>query len=220
MARRIMIVEDEAAIANLISINLRASGMETVIFNDGESAISSLYNDHNYSLALLDIMLPNKNGFEVFESIKPYGIPVIFLTAKDDLNSKITGLQGGAEDYIVKPFEMLELLVRMEKVMQRNNSQTDNTIKICGLEINISEHRVRRGDTEIILKPKEFDLLVVLAQHKNIAVSREDLLSLVWGANYFGETRTVDVHIGQLRKKLGLYEQIVTVPKTGYRLEE
>lgn len=219
MKKRVMVVEDEEAIAKMIAMNLRAAGMEPVIFYDGEAASQSLASDHNYQIALLDIMLPKKDGFAVFEDIKPYGIPVIFLTAKDDLDSKITGLQGGAEDYIVKPFEVLELLVRMEKVMERNKS-TDDILNVCGLEINLSEHRVKRGTEEILLKLKEFDLLVVLAQNKNTAVSREQLLSLVWGSNYLGETRTVDVHIGQLRKKLNLHKGIVTVPKIGYRLED
>ena len=218
MAKRVMVVEDEEPIAKMIAMNLRAAGMEPVIFLNGEAVSESLPFDHNYDIALLDIMLPKKDGFAVFEELKPYGIPVIFLTAKDDLDSKITGLQGGAEDYIVKPFEVLELLVRMEKVIARNN-KTEDIIYICGLEINLSEHKVRRNGVEIPLKLKEFDLLVVLAKHKNTAISREELLSLVWGVNYLGETRTIDVHIGQLRKKLDLHKEIVTVPKIGYRLE-
>lgn len=218
MTKRVMVVEDEEPIAKMIAMNLRAAGMEPVVFLNGEAVSEALPFDHNYDIALLDIMLPKKDGFAVFEELKPYGIPVIFLTAKDDLDSKITGLQGGAEDYIVKPFEVLELLVRMEKVIARNN-KTEDIIYICGLEINLSEHKVRRSGEEIPLKLKEFDLLVVLAKHKNTAISREELLSLVWGVNYLGETRTIDVHIGQLRKKLDLHKQIVTVPKIGYRLE-
>lgn len=219
MQKRILIAEDDKAIAKLIAMNLKAAGMEAVLFHDGESAAQSLAADHRYDLALLDIMMPKKDGFSLFSDIKPYGIPVIFLTAKDDLESKITGLQDGAEDYIVKPFEMLELLVRMEKVMSRTQKPAD-TLHVCGLTVRLDEHRVLRGDTEIPLKPMEFELLVMLAKHKNTAISRGDLLSMVWGANYLGETRTVDVHIGQLRKKLGLQKQIVTVPKIGYRLED
>ena len=219
MSKRILIAEDDTAIARLIAMNLKAAGMEPVLFPDGEAAAQSLPADHRYDLALLDIMMPKKDGFALFQDIKPYGIPVIFLTAKDDLDSKITGLQDGAEDYIVKPFEMLELLVRMEKIMSRTKKPAD-TLNICGLSVRLDEHRVLRGDTEIPLKPMEFELLVTLAKHKNTAISREDLLAMVWGVNYLGETRTVDVHIGQLRKKLGLQKQIVTVPKIGYRLEE
>ncbi|MCR5305752.1 MAG: response regulator transcription factor [Oscillospiraceae bacterium] len=219
MSKRILIAEDDTAIARLIAMNLKAAGMEAVVFPDGEAAARSLPDDHRYDLAILDIMMPKKDGFALFQDIRPYGIPVIFLTAKDDLDSKITGLQGGAEDYIVKPFEMLELLVRMEKVMNRTAKPAD-TLQVCGLTVRLDEHRVLRGEQEIPLKPMEFELLVVLARHKNTAISREDLLSLVWGVNYLGETRTVDVHIGQLRKKLGLQAQIVTVPKIGYRLED
>ena len=219
MSKRILIAEDDAAIARLIAMNLKAAGMEPVLFPDGEAAALSLPADHRYDLAILDIMMPKKDGFALFQDIKPYGIPVIFLTAKDDLDSKITGLQDGAEDYIVKPFELLELLVRMEKIMSRTKKPAD-TLTVCGLSVRLDEHRVLRGDTEIPLKPMEFELLVTLAKHKNTAISREDLLALVWGVNYLGETRTVDVHIGQLRKKLGLQKQIVTVPKIGYRLED
>ncbi len=219
MSKRILIAEDDAAIARLIAMNLKAAGMESVLFPDGEAAALSLPADHRYDLAILDIMMPKKDGFALFQDIKPYGIPVIFLTAKDDLDSKITGLQDGAEDYIVKPFEMLELLVRMEKIMSRTQKPAD-TLTVCGLSVRLDEHRVLRGEQEIPLKPMEFELLVTLAKHKNTAISREDLLVLVWGVNYLGETRTVDVHIGQLRKKLGLQKQIVTVPKIGYRLED
>lgn len=219
MSKRILIAEDDTAIARLIAMNLKAAGMEPVLFPDGEAAALSLPADHRYDLAILDIMMPKKDGFALFQDIKPYGIPVIFLTAKDDLDSKITGLQDGAEDYIVKPFEMLELLVRMEKIMNRTQKPAD-TLQVCGLSVRLDEHRVLRGEQEIPLKPMEFELLVTLAKHKNTAISREDLLAMVWGVNYLGETRTVDVHIGQLRKKLGLQKQIVTVPKIGYRLED
>lgn len=219
MPKRILVVEDEEAIASMIAMNLRAAGMEPVVFGDGLKAESSLFGCHNYDLALLDIMVPGRNGFELLEVLRPYEIPVIFLTAKDDLSSKLTGLTGGAEDYIVKPFEVLELLVRMDKVLSRKG-KTCETLQVLDLEISLQEHKVRKAGKEIPLKPMEFDLLVVLAKHKNTAISREDLIGLVWGAGYLGETRTVDVHIGQLRKKLGLQEAIKTIPKLGYRLEE
>ncbi len=218
MPKRILIVEDDEAIANMVAMNLRVAGMEPTVFGDGLAAQQSLPGCHAYDLALLDVMLPGKNGFELLESIRPYGIPVIFLTAKDDLRSKLTGLTSGAEDYVVKPFEVLELLVRMDKVLQRY-AQGRETLRVLDLEINLEEHMVRRAGQAVPLKPMEFDLLVVLAKNKNIAISREDLIGLVWGSGYLGETRTVDVHIGQLRKKLGLHEAIKTVPKLGYRLE-
>lgn len=216
---RILIVEDEEAIAKMISINLKVSNYDTEIFYDGEEAAQSLLQDSKYDLALLDVMLPGKDGFELLEVMKAYKIPVIFLTAKDDVSSKIQGLKGGAEDYIVKPFEILELLVRIEKVLEREN-KVDGKIIIDDVEINLNEHVVYKSGQEIVLKPMEFQLLVVLAKNKNIAISRENLLRMVWGTEYFGETRTVDVHIGQLRKKLDLGDKIKTVSKLGYRLED
>lgn len=216
---RILIVEDEEAIAKMISMNLKVSNYDTKIFYDGEEAAQSLLEDSKYDLALLDVMLPGKDGFELLEIMKVYKIPVIFLTAKDDVASKIQGLKGGAEDYIVKPFEILELLVRVEKVLERAN-KLEGTLIIGDVEINLKEHVVYKDRQEIVLKPMEFQLLAVLAKNKNIAISRENLLKMVWGTEYFGETRTVDVHIGQLRKKLDLGEKIKTVSKLGYRLED
>ncbi len=219
MQKRILIVEDEEAIAKLISMNLRVANMQSVIFGDGEEAARSLANDSEFDLALLDVMVPGRDGFELLEILKPLGIPVIFLTAKDDIDSKIHGLKGGAEDYIVKPFDILELLVRIDKVLERT-CKSDSVLYFADLEISMTEHTVRKNGQEVSLKPLEFDLLTVLVKNKNIAISREDLLRIVWGVNYLGETRTVDVHIGQLRKKLELHDQIKTISKVGYRLED
>lgn len=219
MKNRILIVEDEVAIAKMISMNLKVSNYDTKIYTDGLEAAEALKEDSEYDLALLDVMLPGVDGFELLEIVKQYRIPVIFLTAKDDIESKIQGLRGGADDYIVKPFEVLELLVRIEKVLERENKLSD-VIKVLDLKIDISQRTVRKNGVEIPLKPKEFELLRVLAKNKNIAISREKLLSMVWGYEYMGETRTVDVHIGQLRKKLDLGDNIKTVSKMGYRLED
>ncbi|MBR1568618.1 MAG: response regulator, partial [Lachnospiraceae bacterium] len=122
---RVLIVEDEEAIGRLLTMNLKMAGYETVWFQDGQEAVDSFVKDHRFDLALLDVMVPGMDGFAVMEFLKPYGIPVIFLTAKDDINSKVQGLSGGAEDYMVKPFEMLELLLRMEKVLARANKTED-----------------------------------------------------------------------------------------------
>ncbi len=219
MANSVLIVEDEISIAKMISMNLKVAGYHTVMFGDGMEAANALEKEHAYDIALLDVMLPGMDGFALFHVIKRYNIPVIFLTAKDDLDSKIQGLQDGAEDYIVKPFEMLELMVRMEKVLGRTKKSQD-VIRILDIEINFPEHSVRKNGVEIPLKPMEFELLGVLAKNKNIAISREELLRRVWGVDYMGETRTVDVHIGQLRKKLSLNDNIKTISKMGYRLEE
>lgn len=216
---RVLIVEDEISIAKMIAMNLKVAGYETKMFHDGREAAEALEEKHAYDIALLDVMLPGMDGFALFEIVRTYEIPVIFLTAKDDINSKIQGLQGGAEDYIVKPFDMLELMVRMEKVLERTKKLGD-VIRILDVEINFLEHTVRKNGEEVLLKPMEFDLLCVLARNKNIAISREELLRRVWGVDYLGETRTVDVHIGQLRKKLSLNDNIKTISKMGYRLEE
>lgn len=216
---RVLIVEDEISIAKMIAMNLKVAGYEAKMFHDGREAAEALEEEHAYDIALLDVMLPGMDGFDLFEIVRSYEIPVIFLTAKDDINSKIQGLQGGAEDYIVKPFDMLELMVRMEKVLERTKKLGD-VIRILDVEINFLEHSVRKNGEEVLLKPMEFELLCVLARNKNIAISREELLRRVWGVDYLGETRTVDVHIGQLRKKLSLNDNIKTVSKMGYRLEE
>lgn len=216
---KVLIVEDERPIAKMIAMNLKVAGYDTTMFHDGAEAAGALEEEHGYDIALLDVMLPGMDGFTLFEVIKSYDIPVIFLTAKDDINSKVQGLQGGAEDYIVKPFEMLELMVRMEKVLERTK-KLDDVVRILDIEIDFPEHTVRKSGVEVSLKPMEFELLCVLARNKNIAISREELLRRVWGVDYVGETRTVDVHIGQLRKKLSLNENIRTVSKMGYRLEE
>ncbi|MCI8365061.1 MAG: response regulator transcription factor [Eubacterium sp.] len=216
---RVLIVEDEISIAKMIAMNLKVAGYETRMFHDGREAAEALEEEHDYDIALLDVMLPGMDGFALFEIVNSFEIPVIFLTAKDDINSKIQGLQGGAEDYIVKPFDMLELMVRMEKVLERTKKLGD-VIRILDVEINFLEHSVKKNGKEILLKPMEFDLLCVLARNKNIAISREELLRRVWGVDYLGETRTVDVHIGQLRKKLSLNDNIKTVSKMGYRLED
>ncbi len=216
---RILIVEDDEAIARMVAMNLKVAGYDTRVFLDGLEAYEALSEDNNYDLALLDVMVPGMNGFELMPEVAKYDIPVIYVSARDDLDSKLTGLTGGAEDYITKPFEILELLVRVEKVLVRNH-KIDSTIEVAGLVINADEHTVKKNGREVSLKPMEFELLLVLVKNKNIAISREKLLYMVWGIDFAGETRTVDVHIGQLRKKLDLYDNIKTVSKLGYRFED
>ena len=219
MANRILVVEDDTAISELICMNLEVTGYEVVPVLDGNEVEGTLEKEADFDLALLDIMLPGKDGFELLGVMKEYGIPVIYITAKADVNSKIKGLRSGAEDYIVKPFEVLELLVRVEKVLERTGKQKE-IIQVKDLEIHLSEHKVTRNGQTVSLKPMEYDLLVLLAKNKNVAFTREQMLNEVWGSNYLGETRTIDVHIGQLRRKLDLSDVIKTIPKIGYRLEE
>lgn len=218
MKNKILVVEDDTAISELICMNLNVAGYETHPVYDGDEVEQVLRNEGGFDLALLDVMLPGRDGFELIEAMKKRGIPVIYLTAKADVASKVKGLRAGAEDYIVKPFEVLELLVRVEKVLERTGRQIQ-MLEFGDIVINLSEHIVTMNGELMSLKPLEYDLLVLLAKNKNVALTREQLLAEVWGSDYMGETRTIDVHIGQLRKKLNLGEMIKTIPKLGYRLE-
>lgn len=174
-----------------------------------------IMNGDHFDIALLDVMLPGIDGFQLMEPLKAHGIPVIYLTAKNDLESKLTGLTSGAEDYIVKPFEIMELLVRMEKVLARHC--TGGVLTCSDLTIYVEERTVLKGGRPIILKPLEFDLLLFFVRNQNIALSREKILAEVWGMDFYGESRTIDNHVSQLRKKTGL--PIVSVSRVGYRLE-
>lgn len=195
MARnRILVVEDDEAISRVIIKNLIATGYAATPVYDGQEAAELVERDADFDLALLDIMLPGMDGLTLLAHMKRRGIPVICLTAKADLDSKIQGLRFGAEDYIVKPFEVLELLVRIEKVLERTGKMRQ-VLEVSDLTINLMERSVRKNGREIPLKPMEYDLLVMLAKNKNIALSRERLLHGVWGVDFVGETRTVDVHI-------------------------
>lgn len=214
---KIYVIEDEIAISKAIRLNLEAAGYEVATAYNGDDVMAALFDGQHFDLAILDIMIPGKNGFELLRPLTDRGIPVIFLTAKSDVDSKVTGLSDGAEDYITKPFAMPELLVRVGKVLERHGT-ADKVLSIDDLTINVPERNVKKNNEALSLTPIEFDLLLVLARNKNIALSRDKLLAEVWGQLFEGETRTVDVHIAQLRKKTGL--QIVSVPKVGYRLEE
>lgn len=219
MKNKILVIEDDTAISDLICMNLTVAGYEVLPVFDGDKVEEAICQAGPFDLALLDIMLPGRDGFELMDLMKANGIPVIYLTAKADVGSKIRGLRAGAEDYIVKPFEILELLVRVEKVLERTGKQRD-VIEIGDVMIQLSRHQVTKNGVTVNLKPLEYDLLVLLAKNKNVAFTREQLLNQVWGSDFLGETRTIDVHIGQLRKKLGLSEVIKTIPKIGYRLED
>lgn len=216
---RILIVEDDKAISDGIAVNLQYSGYEIMVFSDGLEAADSLISDHSYDLALLDIMLPGIDGFELLSYIKQYDIPVIYITAKSDTLSEIKGLRDGAEDYIVKPFDVLTLLVRIEKVLERTG-KLNKVLRIGDIILDLENRTVTKGGVEVILKPLEFEVFTMLAKYKNRTILREKLLNEIWGADYFGDTHTVDVHIANLRKKLNAFDLIKTVPKYGYRLED
>lgn len=214
--RKILIAEDEPAINKMLCMNLGLMGYETVAKYDGQQVLDWLNDDETADMALVDVMMPRVDGFALLGPLCEHGIPVIFLTARGDLDAKLRGLTGGAEDYVVKPFEMMELLVRIEKVLERHG-KVDANIVLGNVVIDTNKRTVTKDREDITLTPMEFDLLLLLAKKKNVALSRDRLLNEVWGIRYEGGTRTVDVHIAQIRKKTGL--SIVSVPKIGYRLE-
>ena len=212
---RILIVEDEYPINNLISKNLTLTGHECLSAYDGLTAIE-LIQSTQPDLIILDVMLPGLSGFDLIKLIGD--IPVIFVTAKSGLEDRLKGLSLGADDYIIKPFAMQELLARVSVVLRRTKRE-DNTISFDDLTVDMGSRKVYRGSEKINLTPKEYALLEVLITHRNLALSREKLISMVWTYDYEGDTRTVDVHIQQLRQKLGLKDRIKTIYKVGYRLE-
>jgi len=216
---RILVVEDDQAISDGIAVNLQYSGYDYRVFGHGQDAADSLEEDHSYDIALLDIMLPGIDGFELLGYMKKYNIPVIYLTAKNDAASEIKGLRGGAEDYIVKPFDMLTLLVRIEKVLERTG-KLDKILRVKDITIDLDSHIVTKSGEEIMLAPLEFEVFVMLVKYKNRTIPRQKLLNEIWGIDFFGGTRTVDVHIAHLRRKLDINDMIKTIPKYGYRLEE
>lgn len=218
-ANRILLVEDDHAIADAVALNLRTVGYEVVAFDDGGQAAASLENDHSFDLALLDIMLPGMDGFQLFTLMEKYNIPVIYMTAKTDCESEVRGLKEGAEDYIVKPFEIVTLLVRIEKVLARTG-RLNQVYRFRDFTLDAENRTLTRSGEPIDLPPLEFDVFAVLMKNKNRTVSREHILNDIWGEDYFGDIRTVDVRVANLRKKLGLGNEIRTISKTGYRLEE
>lgn len=214
---KILIVDDEEKIRELIKLNLEVAGYECDEADNGEDALK-LTQENDYNLVLLDIMLPNIDGYEVAETLVKNDIPVIFLSAKDGTLDKVKGLKIGVEDYITKPFETIELLARVENVIKRYSKEDTSIIEFKNIKVDIASRLVYLNDEQVYLTAKEIDLLLVLIKNKNIALTREKLLELVWGYEYFGDTRTVDMHIQKLRSKLLLEDDIVTVHKYGYRL--
>ena len=215
---RILIVEDEKAISNLILMNLKSAGYRCECAYDGRQAADKLESEQ-YDLVLLDIMLPEIDGYELMEYIRPMGVPVIFLTAKGQLADNVKGLKAGADDYLVKPFELVELLARVEAVLRRYH-KGDNTIVIGGLAIDTQSRIVSRDGTMIPLTNKEYELLLLFVRNRNIALFRDVIYERVWESDYMGDSRTVDLHVQRLRRKVGWKEKIVSVYKVGYRLED
>ncbi len=213
---KILIAEDEEPIANLVKVNLNKAGYQCVWAPDGMKAADYMMNDV-FDLVLLDIMLPGIDGYELLDYAKKLNMPVIFLTALGSTEHKVKGLRLGADDYLPKPFEIVELLARVEAVLRRYN-KTKQIMEIHDIVINETSRSVKRGEEEIALTMKEFDLLLLFARNQNIALYRDTIYESVWGGEYGEQSRTVDLHVQRLKKKLKWEDKIVAVYKVGYRL--
>ncbi len=214
---RVLIVEDEKPISNLIRMSLTKEGFQCTCVHDGAAA-ADLLEQNAYDLILLDVMLPEVDGFGLMEYIRPMEIPVIFLTAKGSVHDRVKGLRLGAEDYIVKPFDTIELLARIDVVLRRYR-KCDMVIETGGLRIDTASMRVWRGAEEISLTKTEYDLLLLFARNPRRAMYRETIYERVWGGEYPFGSKAVDLHVQRLRKKVGWETMLQAVNKVGYRLE-
>ena len=212
---RILIVEDEGTIARLIEVSLKRAGYACTVAHDGIAA-ADLIEAQDFDLALLDIMLPGLDGYELLEYLQPMGTPVIFITAKGSTKDRVRGLSLGADDYLVKPFEVEELLARVGAVLRRAG-RGGQTLTAFGVTLDVVARQVTRNGSPVDLTPREFALLEQLMRNRGAALYRDMLYERVWGAE-LTDTRTLDLHIQRLRKKLGWQEQIETVYRVGYRL--
>ena len=223
---RILIVEDEKPISNLIRLSLTKAGYHCTCVYDGNAAVDKLDREI-FDLILLDIMLPGANGFELMDYIRPLGIPVIFLTAVNSVNNRVRGLKMGAEDYIIKPFDTKELVARVRAVLRRFKvkqpveNPNEKCVSYPDLTINLTNYSVTYMGRQIDMPPKELELLYFLAASPNQVFTREQLLDHIWGYEYIGDTRTVDVHIKRLREKIKDHPQwsLSTVWGIGYKFE-
>lgn len=216
--RKILIVEDEEAIANLIKMNLTAEGYHCTCAYDGKMGADHIEKEM-FDLILLDIMLPEINGYELLEYIKPIGTPVIFLTAKGGVDDRIKGLKLGADDYISKPFQVGELIARVEAVLRRYG-KAGKKLSLGDVEVDTDSRIVYKSGNPVELTIKEYELLVELMQNKNVALYRNRLYEKIWGWEFAEDTRTLDSHIQRIRRKLNWEERIKTVFRVGYRLED
>lgn len=214
----ILIVEDEANIRGLIALSLRRSGYETVQAKDGAEA-ADLLEKQMFDLVLLDVMLPEIDGFTLIDYILPKSIPVIYITAKSSLKDRVYGLHLGADDYIVKPFEPLELLARVESVLRRSGRGA-KSLKAFGVQVDPLAVQVTQNGRPVHLTPREYDLLVQLMRSRGVAIYRSVLYERVWGGEPKNDTRTLDLHIQRLRQKLGWADKIETVRGVGYKLKK
>ena len=213
---KILIIEDDKLINNLIKKNLELVGHGCTSVFDGEAVFEAVKHQE-FDLLLLDIMLPKMDGFQVLQSLEPK-IPTIFLTARGAVHDRVTGLKLGADDYLIKPFDMMELQARVESVLRRTQ-KIDTAFTLGPVRVDLNSREVFFGPERLDFTPQEFLLIEALITNRNIALSREKLLEIAWGYDYGGDTRTVDVHISSIRRKLGWEKVIKTVYKLGYRLE-
>ena len=214
---KILIVDDEKPICDLIDLNLSAAGYHTMAVQDGIAAID-LIEKEDFDLVLLDVMLPGADGYDVMEYIRPLGVPVIFITAKHEVRDRVKGLKLGADDYLVKPFDVVELVARVEAVLRRYH-KAERVLAAGDVQVDVEARRVTRAGKPVVLTNKEFGLLVLFMENKNVALFRETLYEKVWEDEYFADSRTLDLHVQRLRKKLGWEQNLVAVYKVGYRLE-
>ncbi len=214
---RILIVDDEKPICDLIDLNLSAAGYRCTCVQDGMDAISLIEKDA-FDLILLDVMLPGADGYDVMEYIRPLEIPVIFITAKHEVKDRVKGLKLGADDYLVKPFDVVELVARVEAGLRRYN-KAEQIVTVGDVVVDAEARRVTKGGQPVVLTNKEFGLLMLFVKNKNVALFRETLYEKVWEGEYFGDSRTLDLHVQRLRRKLGWEHNLVAVYKVGYRLE-
>lgn len=214
---KILIVDDEKPICDLIDINLSAAGYHCKTVQDGLAAIDMIENE-KFDLILLDIMLPGADGYDIMEYIKPLKVPVIFITAKHEVKDRVKGLKLGAEDYLVKPFDVVELVARVEVVLRRFN-KTQKLLTAGDVTVDMEARKVTKAGKQVILTNKEYGLLVLFIQNKNVALFKETLYEKVWEDEYIADSRTLELHVQRLRKKMGWEHNLVAVYKVGYRLE-
>ncbi len=213
---RILVLEDERPINDLIALNLGMVGHEAVQAFTGREALEKAA-ESRFDLLILDVMLPDTDGFSVYERLQ--GTPAIFVTALGETSNKVKGFERGADDYLVKPFEMTELLLRVEAILRRTQ-KSEAHYRLDGMDIDFHAKTVTLHGEPVDLTMQEYALLEVLVKNRNIALSREKLMKEAWDISFMGESRTVDVHIQRLRKKLELDNRIKTVFRYGYRFEE
>lgn len=221
METKILLVEDEENIRKLVASYLVKEGFKVVEAADGEEAVKKFDNEYDLSLIILDVMMPKMDGYQVASYIRNESdVPILMLTARDAEIDEITGFNSGADEYIAKPFSPKILVTRVKNLLKRTSQNSMQDVELDGISIKYRERMVLIDNEKAILTPKEFDLLYYLVQNKNIVLTRSQILSSVWGWDYFGDDRTVDTHIKCLRSKIGRYEKnIVTVRKIGYKFE-